>query len=91
MGGWGWGSGVESQELAVGHDAIFVETAGRVQPAGSLHSQIFDHVLGAFLGHCVPRHWVVSFPGLGKVPMIGHSMLFGRPCEAKVSGPYLSY
>ena len=37
----------------MGHDVIFVETAGRVQSAGSLHSYIFDHALGAFLGHCV--------------------------------------
>ena len=74
MGVGGGGSGVESQELAVGHDVIFVETAGRVQSAGSLHSQIFDHALGAFLGQSVPWHWVVSFPGLGKVPMIGRSM-----------------
>ena len=58
----------------MGHDVIFVETAGRVQSAGSLHSYIFDHALGAFLGHSVPWDWEGSFPGLGEVPLIGHSM-----------------
>ena len=35
---------------------------------------MFDHVLGAFHGHCVPRCWEGSFPGLTKIPLTGHSM-----------------
>ena len=35
---------------------------------------IFDHVWGAFHGHCVPWCWEGSFPGLTKIPLTGHLM-----------------
>ena len=78
---------VEVQQLYSWPDLILAEAVCKCQFPVSrpLHSHRFDHALGAFYGHCVPRGWKGWFPGLAKIPLMGHSVCcyWTRPCEYK--------
>ena len=65
-----------------GHDVIFVGAAFSQQ--GPFKATIWL-CFGGIYGHCVPRGWKNSFPGLGKIPLTGSSVCcyWTGPCESK--------